>query len=119
MKIAGLQNLSLVDFPGYLAMTVFSQGCNFRCGYCHNPELLDPQRCPEILEEDFFSLIKKRRDKIEGVVLTGGEPTLHSDLVDFASKIKEIGLKVKLDTNGSSPWKIYELIKKGLIDYLA
>ncbi len=119
MVIAGLQNLSLVDYPGHLALTVFVQGCNFRCGYCHNPELVTLDAQFECTEEQVLACISNRKDKIEGVVITGGEPTLYRDIPDFAKEVKKMGLKVKLDTNGSNPDRIMGLLRASLIDYVS
>jgi len=121
MFIAGLQKTSLLDFPSKIATIVFTQGCNFRCGYCHNPELLDFnfQKEPFINEDDFFSFLDKRKGKVDGVVITGGEPCLNNDLENFISKIKGKGFLVKLDTNGTYPDKIKALLEKNLLDYIA
>ncbi|MDP1845202.1 MAG: anaerobic ribonucleoside-triphosphate reductase activating protein [Candidatus Moranbacteria bacterium] len=106
MILGGLQKLTLIDYPGHIAATVFTVGCNFRCPFCHNPELaISNFQFPisNILEEDFFKFLETRKGKIEGVCITGGEPTLQPDIVDFIKKIKSIGYKVKLDTNGARP----------------
>ncbi len=120
MRIGGFQGLTLVDFPGLVAATVFTQGCNFRCGYCHNPELVLPQlfQVP-IAPEVVFNYLKGRRGRLEGVVITGGEPTLQKGLVDFIVRIKEMGFAVKLDTNGSHPEVLSSLTELNLIDYFA
>ncbi|MBD3295942.1 MAG: anaerobic ribonucleoside-triphosphate reductase activating protein [Candidatus Omnitrophica bacterium] len=121
MIIAGLQNLSLVDFPGHLAAAVFLQGCNFKCGYCQNPDLIKADRTfisPEE-EQRIFEYLELRRGVIEGVVITGGEPTIHDDLCDLLLHIKEMDLKVKLDTNGSRPAILEKCLKEYLVDYLA
>jgi len=118
MKIAGLRNLSLVDFPGQLAATVFVQGCNFRCGYCHNPELIEPGE-GTIGEKEVLDRICRRNKIIEAVVITGGEPTIFPDLGDFARDIKEKGFKVKLDTNGANPYNLEGLFRKWSVDYVA
>lgn len=120
MMIAGFQKLSLLDFPGVIASIVFTQGCAFRCGYCHNPELL-PLRAamPTVPEQDVLGALRSRRKIVEGVVITGGEPTLQADLVDFIRRVKSLGLLVKLDTNGMHPLVITELIAKKLVDYIA
>lgn len=119
MRIAGLQKLSLVDYPGHLAAVVFLQGCNFRCGYCHNPDLVT-------LEKDFgcdigtvLSEITRIKDKIEGVVITGGEPAINPELVDLIRAVKKADLLVKLDTNGSNPGLLTELYRLRLVDYVA
>ena len=112
MKIGGLQELTLVDFPGKVAATVFLIGCNFRCPYCQNPELVDP-------EKDFFKFLDERKDFIDGVCITGGEPTIQRGLIGFIRKIKNKGFLVKLDTNGSNPGMLNKLIKAKLLDYIA
>ncbi len=122
MKIGGLQKLTLVDYPGKVAATVFLIGCNFRCPFCQNPELVDQKkirRGKQISEEDFFNFLKEKRDFIEGVCISGGEPTIHLDLPDFISKIKEMNFLVKLDTNGSNPEVLVKLIKDNLVDFIA
>lgn len=120
MKIAGLQKVSLMDYPGKISATVFTQGCNFRCPYCYNPELVDPDRYKECLpEEAIFSYLKKRRGKLEAVTITGGEPTIQNDLLSFAQSVRTMGYLVKLDTNGSKPEVLEELIRHKLLDYIA
>ena len=122
MIIAGLQKLSLVDYPGVVCAVIFTQGCNFRCGYCQNPDLIpslssQPQSVCD--EQEVFSFLNKRKGMIEGLVITGGEPTLQKDLLDFIRKVKELGLKVKLDTNGANPDLLEKLLKEDIIDYAA
>jgi pyruvate formate lyase activating enzyme len=122
MIIGGLQKLTLIDYPGHIAATVFTVGCNFRCPFCHNPELvMSNVKCQmsNVLEDDFFKLLSERRGKLEGICITGGEPTLQSDLVDFIQKIKELGFKVKLDTNGARPDVLRLLYAQKLLDYVA
>jgi pyruvate formate lyase activating enzyme len=120
MIIGGLQKLTLIDFPGRLAATVFLWGCNFKCPWCYNPELVLPKKIrPVISEKDFFKFLKKRRGLLEGVVLSGGEPTLNKDLLNFCKKIKKLGYLIKLDSNGSNPKLLKKLIDQKLIDYLA
>jgi pyruvate formate lyase activating enzyme len=120
MKIAGLQRVSLIDYPGKIGATVFTQGCNFRCPYCHNAELVSPERYgPLLAEEDIFAFLKLRRGKLEAVTVTGGEPTIHDDLGAFLSTVKEMGYVVKVDTNGSNPRVLEMLIEKKLVDYIA
>ena len=120
MKIKGLQKTTLLDFPEKLACTVFTGGCNFRCPFCHNASLvLRAGEAQEISEADFFNYLNKRKGMLDGVCITGGEPTLCPDLEDFIKKIKELGLLVKLDTNGTFPEKIESLLDKGLVDYIA
>lgn len=120
MRIHGFQKTTLLDFPGYVASTVFCGGCNFRCPYCHNRDLvLCPEAVPAIPEEEVFAHLKKRQGILDGVCITGGEPTLQPDLETFIRRIKEMGLKVKLDTNGYRPEVLMDLCKKNLIDYVA
>ena len=120
MYISGLQKLTLLDFPGRLAATVFFGGCNFRCPFCHNATLvLSPSECERISEEEFFVFLKSRMGKLSGVCITGGEPTLYPGLKGFIKKIKEMSFAVKLDTNGTNPDLLGELISEGLIDYVA
>ncbi|MCT4592495.1 MAG: anaerobic ribonucleoside-triphosphate reductase activating protein [Candidatus Gracilibacteria bacterium] len=121
MLIAGVHRLTLLDFPGITACTVFTAGCNFRCPYCHNSEMVFPERFPEQMIPDgvFFNFLKKRQGLLEGVCITGGEPTMQKDLGDFVRQIKEFGFKVKLDTNGTNPNLLEELYGEGLLDYVA
>jgi pyruvate formate lyase activating enzyme len=120
MKIGGLQKVSLNDYPGKICATVFTQGCNFRCPYCHNPELVDPsQYGPVIPEEEVISFLDKRRGKLEGVTVTGGEPTLQQDLETFLRELKNMRYLIKIDTNGSNPDILSTLIDRHLIDYIA
>ncbi|MCR5322605.1 MAG: anaerobic ribonucleoside-triphosphate reductase activating protein [Lachnospiraceae bacterium] len=121
MKIHGYSQLTLLDYPGHLACTIFCGHCNFRCPFCHNASLvLHANEQPVISEEKIFEHLKKRQGILEGVAITGGEPTLHADLPDFIRRIRtETGLSVKLDTNGTNPKMLKELIEEGLIDYAA
>jgi len=120
MKIGGLQKISLIDYPGRISAIVFTQGCNFRCPYCHNPELVDPAQYGPILpEEEVFSFLERRRGKLEAVTVTGGEPTLQTDLERFLQQIKEMGYLAKVDTNGSNPTMLERLIRGRWVDYLA
>lgn len=124
MLISGIQKMSLLDFPGVIAAIVFTPGCNFRCGYCHNPEFVLPERIAEIRpsfikEEVFFNFLEKRKGVLDGVVVTGGEPTLMPDLLPFLAKLKERGFKVKLDTNGNRANVLRAAIDAGLVDYVA
>jgi pyruvate formate lyase activating enzyme len=119
MIIGGLQKTSLIDFPGKVSCVCFVSGCNFRCPYCHNPDLVDNPANSVLDEAAFLSFIRERRGFLDGVVVSGGEPTLQSDLPAFAGRIKREGLNVKLDTNGSHPRMIQELIEKRLVDYVA
>ena len=117
--IGGLQKTSLLDFPNKVSAIVFTQGCNFNCGYCHNPLLLKNQSKNDITVDVFFDFLNKRKGKLDGVVITGGEPTLQIDLKLFIQKIKEIGFLVKLDTNGTNPDILQDLLADNLIDYAA
>jgi len=120
MKIGGLQKLSLIDYPGHVGAVLFTQGCNFRCPYCHNPELVDPARFQEPLHKSaVFAFLEKRRGLLDAVTVTGGEPTLHGDLPDFLQSIKNMGFLVKLDTNGSNPSMLETCMEGGLVDYVA
>jgi pyruvate formate lyase activating enzyme len=122
MLIGGLQKLTLIDYPGKLACTVFTIGCNFRCPFCYSKELVlaeEIKKQPRISESDFFDFLKKRKKLLEGVCICGAEPTIHKDLPDFLKKIKSFGYSVKLDTNGSNPQMLAFLINQNLIDYVA
>lgn len=119
MKIAGFQKLTLLDFPGKVACILFTQGCNFRCPYCQNSGLIGHENEELISEEEIFSYLNKRKGVIDGVVVSGGEPTVQPDLEAFMRKIKDMGFLVKLDTNGSNPELIEKLIKDGVVDYIA
>ncbi|MBE6686615.1 MAG: anaerobic ribonucleoside-triphosphate reductase activating protein [Ruminococcaceae bacterium] len=118
MILGGLQKLTLLDYPGKTACTVFTEGCNFRCPFCHNASLVK-QRAAELPEEEFFSFLKKRQGLLDGVCVTGGEPLLQPDIEAFLAEIKALGYSVKLDTNGSFPDKLKEIVSKGLCDYVA
>lgn len=120
MEIHGFQKTTLLDFPGHVAATVFVGGCNFRCPFCHNGLLvLEPQNQPVIEEEEVLAYLKKRQGILEGVCITGGEPTLQKDLIPFVKKLKSLGYLVKLDTNGYRPQVLEELLTDGLLDYVA
>jgi pyruvate formate lyase activating enzyme len=131
MIIGGLEKLTLLDYPDHLAAIVFTQGCNFRCHFCYNPMLVlsregadeknikKEKGFSEIFPEDLFLFLESRRGRLDGVVITGGEPTLHADLPNFIKKIKSLGYDVKLDTNGTNPTMLRSLIKAKLIDYVA
>ena len=119
MKIGGLQKLTLLDYPDHLACIIFTQGCNLRCPFCHNSELLDLKKDGEFSEEEIFNYLIKRRKVLDGVVITGGEPLLQPNIDLFIEQVKSLGLKVKLDTNGTSPTLLNKLIKNNLIDYIA
>jgi pyruvate formate lyase activating enzyme len=119
MVIKGLQKLTLLDFPGKMACTVFTAGCNFRCPFCHNASLVTSIDDERISEEEFFAFLKKRQGILEGVCVTGGEPTLQPDLADFLKKIKDLGYAIKLDTNGYRPDVLKKVVNDGLVDYVA
>lgn len=120
MKIYGFQKTTLLDYPGHVAATVFVGGCNFRCPFCHNGLLvLEPETQPVIPEEEVISYLRKRQGILEGVCVTGGEPTLQQDLADFLRRLKDLGYLVKLDTNGSRPQALEQLLREGLLDYVA
>lgn len=122
MLIKGLQKLTLLDFPSKIACTVFLGGCNFRCPFCHNASLVIPERLKGedyISEESFFSFLKTRQGILEGVCVSGGEPTLQVELLDFLKKIKNMGFLVKLDTNGYRPDVLKSAVSSGLVDYVA
>ncbi len=118
--IKGLQKTTTVDYPGKIACTIFFSGCNFRCGFCHNPSLvLDSKELKEYSEEEILEFLVKRKGLLDAVCLTGGEPTLYADLSLFAKRIKQLGFLVKLDTNGTKPEAIKQLLDKNLLDYIA
>ena len=119
MKISGLQKLTLLDYPGKMACTVFTYGCNFRCGFCHNALLVTEENSDNISEDEFFSFLKKRQGILDGVCISGGEPTLQKDLCDFIKKVKALGYAVKLDTNGTNPELLKTLLEENLLDYVA
>ena len=120
MRIGGFKRFSLIDYPAHTSAVVFTQGCNFRCPYCHNPELVDPDEFGSLIpEEEVLSFLERRRDKLDAVVITGGEPTIQPDLIDFIKNVREMGFLVKLDTNGSNPEIIEKILHEKLIDYVA
>ena len=121
MLIGGVQELTTLDFPGHLAAVVFAVGCNFRCGYCHNPQFVECQgeTLTSIPEEVFFKFLEKRKGRLEGVCVSGGEPTIQPDIVEFALKIKKAGFLVKLDTNGTKPLVLEKMIAEKAVDYFA
>lgn len=123
MIIGGYQKLTLIDYPGKIAATVFTVGCNFRCPFCHNPELVSP---PLLrggskggAKKEFFKFLKKRKGQLEGVCITGGEPTIQPDLIEFIKKIKNLGFLVKIDTNGTRPDVLKKLLEAELLDFVA
>lgn len=124
MLISGIQKCTTIDYPEHLSCIVFTPGCNMRCKFCHNPEFVLPEKIKQIKdsfipEQIFFSFLKSRKNLLEAVVITGGEPTLMADLVDFIKKIKNLGFKVKLDSNGQRPEVLKKLLDNNLVDYIA
>jgi len=129
MIIGGLEKISLIDFPGCVSAVVFTKSCNFRCHFCYNPmlvltsgegEIENKEKDPSLIsEEDLFLFLESRAGKIEGIVISGGEPTLQPDLKDFIIKLKKMNFKIKLDTNGTNPEVVEDLINNKLIDYVA
>ena len=120
MEIHGIQKLTLLDYPGHTACTVFTGRCNFRCPFCHNASLvLRPAEQPTVEPEELFALLRKRRGLLDGVCITGGEPTLQKDLPELCESIKALGFAVKLDTNGTNPALLASLMEQGLVDYVA
>lgn len=119
MKISGLQKTTLLDFPGHVACTIFTGGCNFRCPFCHNSELLDADAPAAYTEAEILDFLSRRRHVLDGVAITGGEPTLQPDLEDFIRQVRALGLKIKLDTNGYLPEVLIHLADEGLLDYAA
>jgi len=120
MITGGFQKNSLIDFPGKISSVIFTKGCNFKCPYCHNPELIAFEKDNSIIDiNDFFSFLKTRKNFIDAVVITGGEPCLQNDIIEFAKKIKALGFFIKLDTNGSRPEILEKLLKEKLPDLIA
>ena len=122
MILAGFQKTSLVDWPGQICATIFTAGCNFRCPYCHNPELVLPELIKDlepVQEDDIIVELHRRAKLLDGVCITGGEPLMHPEIETLIRKIKKIGLKVKIDTNGTNPVFLEKLLKSGLVDYVA
>ena len=119
MKIHGLQKMTLLDFPGTVACTVFLGGCDFRCPYCHNAELLDPNFPPLMDETELLAFLKKRQGLLDGVCITGGEPLLRQELPTLLGEIRALGYKIKLDTNGAHPAQLRRILDAGLADYVA
>ena len=120
MKICGIQKVTLLDFPGHVACTIFLGGCNFNCPYCHNSSLIRNNLADEILtKEELYEYLTRRKGLLDGVAITGGEPLLHNEIVYLIKSIKNLGYKVKLDTNGSFPEKLKQVIDEKLVDYVA
>lgn len=118
MKIGGIQKCSLIDYPGSITAIIFTSGCNFHCPYCHNPELVT-ETATLIPELEIFAFLERRKHVLDAVTITGGEPTIHKDLIPFIQKIKQMGFRVKLDTNGTNPEVVEQLQKEYLVDYIA
>jgi pyruvate formate lyase activating enzyme len=121
MVLGGLQKNSFIDYPGKVSAVLFLSGCNFKCPYCHNPELVTgTSDCPAFVDETWvLDFLEKRKGFLDGVVISGGEPTLHEDLADLCDKLKNMGFPIKMDTNGSRPRVIQDLVEKELVDYIA
>lgn len=120
LTIKGLQKTTLVDYPNKVACTIFLPKCNFRCGFCYNKDLVvDYEKLPTISEEEVLAFLKEKKKWLDGVVFTGGEPTLHKELPEFIKKIRQMGFLVKIDTNGTNPEMLEELIDNSLVDYIA
>jgi len=120
MDFFGIQKLTLLDYPGKVACTVFTGGCNFRCPFCHNASLvLRPGECKAITDSEILSFLKKRQGVLDGICITGGEPLMQNELGEFIKQVKSLGYFIKLDTNGSYPYKLEALLNTGLIDYVA
>lgn len=129
MIIGGLEKMTLIDYPGQLAAIVFTKGCNFRCHFCYNPLLVWSEvesgekkyekGYSQFTEDDLFRFLESRQGKLDGVVITGGEPTIHPDLPEFIKKIRALGFKIKLDTNGTNPEMLKKLLDQKLLDYVA
>ncbi len=118
MKIKGIQKTTLIDYPGKIACTLFLFGCNFRCGFCHNPELVVREQSDDLDQKEILEFLDKRKNKLEGVCFTGGEPLLSLD-IEFVKKIKDKGYSIKIDTNGSNPDELKKFIEEKLVDYIA
>lgn len=121
MQITGIQKLTLLDYPGTVACTVFTAGCSFRCPFCHNAMLVLPEQMTQdyLTDDEVFDFLRRRRGVLDGVAVTGGEPLLHKDIPDFLGRVKELGYKIKLDTNGSNPALLREIVGKRLVDRVA
>ena len=119
MIIDGFQKLTLLDYPGFVACIIFTRGCNFKCGFCHNSLLISCEKEGIISEEEVIEYLKKRKGILDGIVISGGEPLLQPTIIQFIKRVKELGMLVKLDTNGSSPDLLNRLITNNLVDYVA
>jgi pyruvate formate lyase activating enzyme len=119
MQIYGLQKMTLLDYPEHVAATIFLSGCDFKCPFCHNFELVDGTAEPVMDEEELFAFLNKRKGILDGVAISGGEPCLHKELPEFIKRIRELGYSIKLDTNGYHPEMLSGLMNEGLVDYVA
>lgn len=121
MIIGGFQHLTLTDFPGRVAAIIFTQGCNFRCPFCHNGKLIpiNPAHDHTVTIEEVLEFLHLRQKQLDGVVITGGEPTIHPDLPELCQEIRKPGMEIKLDTNGSNPLMLKDIIENGLVDFIA
>jgi pyruvate formate lyase activating enzyme len=119
MIFGGFEKFTLIDYPGKIACMVYTVGCNFRCPYCHNPELVDESVKETWTEKEILEFLDRRKGILQGLVITGGEPTMHKDLPAFIKKVKKLGFLVKLDSNGTNPEMLEKLIDKNLVDYIA
>ena len=121
MKVTGIQKLTLLDYPGVVACTVFTAGCNIRCPFCHNAMLVLPEQIDDecLTDDEVFGFLKKRRGVLDGVAVTGGEPLLHADMPEFLARVKELGYQIRLGTNGSNPELLSEIVKNKLVDRVA
>ena len=120
MRISGLQKMTLLDYPGLVACTVFTGGCNLRCPFCHNASLVLPERAADETDEaEVFRFLEKRQAMLDGVAVTGGEPLLHADLHDFLRRVRALGYRIKLDTNGTFPDRLRAVVEEGLVDRVA
>jgi len=119
MTFGGLEKFTLIDYPGKIACVAYTIGCNFRCPYCHNPELVDETVQMRITEKEFFDFLGERTHMLQGVVITGGEPTMHGDLPAVMERTKSLGYLVKLDTNGTNPVMLHQVVEAGIVDYVA
>lgn len=119
MRIGGLEKFSLIDYPGAISAIIFTVGCNFRCPFCHNPALVEETIDTNISKKEILNFLKKRIGALDAVTITGGEPTMHSDLIPFIKSIKKLGFKIKLDSNGTNPEVLRKVLKENLVDYLA
>ena len=119
MDIQGLQKMTLLDYPGRVACTVFLGGCDFRCPFCHNFELVDGTAPAIMDDEELFAFLSKRKGLLDGVAVTGGEPCIHKDLPDLLRRVREMGFQTKVDTNGNHPKMLCRLLEEGLVDYVA